>query len=149
MPDSPLHGAGPGLTPASRLKLSGAGHEEDLNAAIERAGTSAGSLCENMSLRDCRPSALSEMTKGKPKLLGGASRKDVTAYAFGAHFVELRIHSRTREMRVQRVVSAFAAGTIVNAMTAHSQFMGGAIWGLSSALLEETEIDGEVRALRQ
>jgi xanthine dehydrogenase YagR molybdenum-binding subunit len=40
-------------------------------------------------------------------------------------------------------VSAFAAGTIINAMTAHSQFMGGTIWGLSSALHEETEIDAK------
>jgi xanthine dehydrogenase YagR molybdenum-binding subunit len=39
------------------------------------------------------------------------------------------------------VVSAFAAGTIVNPLTAHSQFMGGAIWGVSSALHEKTEID--------
>src|SRR5271156_1125649 len=74
-------------------------------------------------------------------MLSGASRKDVTAYAFGAHFVELRVHSRTREVRVKRTTSAFAAGTIVNPVTAHSQFMGGAIWGLSSALHEETEID--------
>jgi xanthine dehydrogenase YagR molybdenum-binding subunit len=39
------------------------------------------------------------------------------------------------------VVSAFAAGTIINPKTAHSQFMSGAIWGLSSALLEQTELD--------
>lgn len=83
------------------------------------------------------------MTKGQPKMLGGSSRKDVTAYAFGAHFVELSVHSRTREVRVRRTVSAFAAGTIINAMTAHSQFMGGTIWGLSSALHEETEIDAK------
>jgi xanthine dehydrogenase YagR molybdenum-binding subunit len=81
------------------------------------------------------------MSKGKPVMLGGAARKDVTAYAFGAHFVELRIHRHTCEVRVQRTVSAFAAGTIINAMTARSQFMGGMIWGLSAALHEETEID--------
>jgi xanthine dehydrogenase YagR molybdenum-binding subunit len=51
------------------------------------------------------------------------------------------VHSRTREIRVARVVSAFAAGTIVNPTAAHSQFMGGAIWGLSSALFEATELD--------
>jgi xanthine dehydrogenase YagR molybdenum-binding subunit len=42
---------------------------------------------------------------------------------------------------VAKVVSAFAAGTIINPVTARSQFMGGAIWGLSSALLEETQMD--------
>lgn len=71
----------------------------------------------------------------------GNNRKDVTAHSFGAHFVEVRIHERTKELRTPRVVSAFAAGTIVNPLAARSQFMGGAIWGLSSALHEETEID--------
>jgi xanthine dehydrogenase YagR molybdenum-binding subunit len=74
-------------------------------------------------------------------MLRGFGRKDVTAFAFGAHFVEVRVHRLTREIRVPRVVSAFASGTIVNAKTAYSQFMGGAIWGLSSALLEATEMD--------
>ena len=39
------------------------------------------------------------------------------------------------------MVGAFAAGTIVNPLTAHSQFMGGMIWGIGAALLERTEID--------
>jgi xanthine dehydrogenase YagR molybdenum-binding subunit len=71
----------------------------------------------------------------------GSNRKDVAAYAFGAHFVEVRVHARTREIRTPRVVSAFASGTILNAKTAHSQYLGGTIWGLSSALHEATEID--------
>jgi xanthine dehydrogenase YagR molybdenum-binding subunit len=74
-------------------------------------------------------------------MLSGEGRKDVTAFAFGAHFVEVRVHRRTREIRVPRVVSAFAAGTIVNPKTAYSQLMGGAIWGLSAALFEETQMD--------
>jgi xanthine dehydrogenase YagR molybdenum-binding subunit len=71
----------------------------------------------------------------------GTGRKDVTAYAFGAHLVEVRVHDRTREIRTPRVVSAFAAGTIINPLTAYSQYMGGAVWGISSALHEATEID--------
>ena len=62
-------------------------------------------------------------------------------YAFGAEFVEVRVHRLTREIRVPRAVGAFAAGRIVNPRTAHSQLMGGMIWGISSALHEETEID--------
>ena len=89
------------------------------------------------------PTAVADMSKGKPVMLSGSGRKDVAAYAFGAHFVEVRVHARTREIRVGRVVSAFAAGTIVNPMAAHSQFMGGTIWGLSSALHEATEIDAD------
>ena len=47
----------------------------------------------------------------------------------------------TREVRVPRLVGAFAAGRIVNPKTAISQLMGGQIWGLGSALHEATEID--------
>lgn len=61
--------------------------------------------------------------------------------AFGAEFVDVRINRWTREIRVPRLPGAFAAGHIMNPRTAHSQLMGGLIWGMSSALLEATEID--------
>jgi len=47
----------------------------------------------------------------------------------------------TREIRIPRVVGAYAAGRIVNPKTAKSQLMGGQIWGISAALHEATEID--------
>jgi xanthine dehydrogenase YagR molybdenum-binding subunit len=121
-------------------KLKGASHEEALTVAIDRAGHRLEAYAEHVP-DGLPPNSMAAMTQGKPAMLSGASRKDVTAYAFGAHFVEVGVHRRTREVRVRRVVSAFAAGTIINSMTAHSQFMGGAIWGLSSALHEETEMD--------
>jgi xanthine dehydrogenase YagR molybdenum-binding subunit len=62
-------------------------------------------------------------------------------YALGAEFVEVRVHARTREIRVPRMVGAFAAGRLMNTRTARSQYLGGMIWGLSSALHEATEID--------
>ena len=68
-------------------------------------------------------------------------KRDKVMYAFGAEFVEVRIHSRTHEIRVPRLVGAFAAGHIMNPRTARSQLMGGLIWGMSSALLESTELD--------
>ena len=42
---------------------------------------------------------------------------------------------------VSRMVGAFAAGPIMNPITARSQLMGGVIRGISSALPEATEID--------
>src|ERR1700752_5409374 len=59
----------------------------------------------------------------------------------GAELVEVRVHALTREIRVPRMVGAFAAGRFMNTRTVHSQLMGGMIWGLSSALHEATEID--------
>src|SRR5260370_30499174 len=62
-------------------------------------------------------------------------------YGVGAEFVEVRVHGLTREIRVPRIVGAFAAGRLMNTRTAHSQLMGGMIWGIGSALHEATEID--------
>lgn len=84
--------------------------------------------------------AVEALYAGKSTLIGGARGKKLM-YAFGAEFVEVRINKRTREIRVPRMVGAFAAGRIMNTRTARSQLMGGMIWGMSSALLEETQVD--------
>jgi xanthine dehydrogenase YagR molybdenum-binding subunit len=88
-----------------------------------------------------KPEAMAGLYKGKQTLAGGANLKDRIQFAFGAEFVEVRVHRMTREIRVPRVVGVFAAGKIVNPRTAESQLSGGLIWGLSSALHEATEID--------
>jgi xanthine dehydrogenase YagR molybdenum-binding subunit len=87
-----------------------------------------------------KPDAISQLYAGKPTLGGGSHGKKLM-YAFGAEFVEVRVHALTREIRVPRMVGAFAAGRIMNTRTAHSQYMGGMIWGVGSALHEATEID--------
>ena len=61
--------------------------------------------------------------------------------AFGAQFAEVTVDPLTGEVRVPRVVGVFAAGRIMNKRTAHSQLMGGMIWGVGSALHEVTEVD--------
>jgi xanthine dehydrogenase YagR molybdenum-binding subunit len=80
---------------------------------------------------------------GIPFLTGG-SKGEKLMYATGAEFVEVRVHALTREIRVPRIVGAFAAGRLMNTRTAHSQYMGAMIWGISSALHEATEIDQRV-----
>ncbi len=62
-------------------------------------------------------------------------------FAFGAEFAEVRVHRWTKEIRVPRLHGAFAAGNILNRKTAHSQLMGGMIWGIGSALHEHTTTD--------
>lgn len=71
----------------------------------------------------------------------GADPPKPPMFAFGANFVEVRVHRRTREIRVPRMTGAFAGGHIVNPRTARSQYLGGMIWGVASALLEATELD--------
>jgi len=81
------------------------------------------------------------MHKGQMRMVGGPEMKDRIAYAFGAEFVEVRINRWTHEIRVPRLLGAFAAGHIMNPRTTRSQLMGGLIWGMSSALHEATELD--------
>jgi xanthine dehydrogenase YagR molybdenum-binding subunit len=58
-----------------------------------------------------------------------------------AAFAEVKVDEQLGVIRVTRIVSAVAAGRILNTKTAHSQVMGGAIWGIGMALHEETQID--------
>jgi xanthine dehydrogenase YagR molybdenum-binding subunit len=68
-------------------------------------------------------------------------RKKFATHSFGADFVEVRVDAELGEVKVTRVVAAFAAGKILNPKTARSQFIGGLVWGLGLALFEHTERD--------
>lgn len=70
-------------------------------------------------------------------------RRDVSRHAFGAQFAEARVDLDTGEVRVPRLLGVFAAGRILNPLTARSQFIGGMTMGLSMALHEESVIDRE------
>jgi xanthine dehydrogenase YagR molybdenum-binding subunit len=58
-----------------------------------------------------------------------------------AIFAEVKIDEQLGVIRVMRVVSAIAAGRILNTKTATSQILGGIVWGIGMALHEETLID--------
>ena len=108
--DSPFHGADPEtLTLADGKLRDASGRSEPFKSVVSRAGHRLEVYAENVP-QGLPADALASMSKGKATMLGGAGRKDVVAFAFGAHFVEARVHSRTREIRAPRVVSAFAAG---------------------------------------
>ena len=55
-----------------------------------------------------------------------------------AVFVEVRVDEDLDQVRVTRVVTAVAAGTIINPKTARSQILGGVVMGIGMALFEET-----------
>jgi xanthine dehydrogenase YagR molybdenum-binding subunit len=58
-----------------------------------------------------------------------------------AVFAEVKVDEQLGVIRVTRVVSAVAAGRILNTRTATSQILGGVVWGIGMALHEETLID--------
>ena len=62
-------------------------------------------------------------------------------HAHGAAFAEVKVDPDLRQIRVTRMVGAFAAGRIVNPRLVQSQILGGMIWGVSFALHEQAIID--------
>ncbi len=89
--------------------------------------------------RGSKPDALQTLRAGH---IGLTLADDALSWGFGAQFAEVHVHSETGEIRVPRLTGAFAAGRVLNPLTAESQLKGGMIWGLGSALLEETVLDG-------
>jgi xanthine dehydrogenase YagR molybdenum-binding subunit len=73
----------------------------------------------------------------------GDEAKRYAMHSFGAQFVEVRVDADLGEIRVARCVGAFDAGRVMNAKTAHSQLIGGIVFGLGMALFEEAHVDGE------
>ena len=62
-------------------------------------------------------------------------------HSFGAHFCEVKVDPELGTVRVTRWVSVHAAGRILNAKTARSQIIGGSIFGIGCALMENTVRD--------
>jgi xanthine dehydrogenase YagR molybdenum-binding subunit len=62
-------------------------------------------------------------------------------FSFSAVFAEARVDLDLGLVRVNRVVGAYDAGRVINPKTARSQAIGGIIWGVGQALLEQSETD--------
>jgi xanthine dehydrogenase YagR molybdenum-binding subunit len=77
----------------------------------------------------------------------GTGAADVVAqaeyamHAHGAVFAEVKIDPDLGQVRVTRMVGAFAAGRIINPKLVRSQLLGGMIWGVSFALHEAAMVD--------
>jgi xanthine dehydrogenase YagR molybdenum-binding subunit len=62
-------------------------------------------------------------------------------FSFAAVFAEVRVDPDLGLVRLNRFVGAYDAGRIINPKTARSQAIGGMIWGVGQALLEQSETD--------
>ncbi len=73
-----------------------------------------------------------------------ANFKEIKSYSCNTHsavFAEVKVDEEIGVIRVTRVVSAVAAGRILNTKTAHSQIMGAVVGGIGMALHEEALVD--------
>ncbi|MBT9385061.1 xanthine dehydrogenase family protein molybdopterin-binding subunit [Pseudooceanicola sp. CBS1P-1] len=85
---------------------------------------------------------------GGQSLTGGGSAarppEDAQRHAMSSHgavFAEVKVDPELCQVRVTRLVGAFAAGRIINPRLADSQLYGGMIWGIGMALHEEAHHD--------
>jgi xanthine dehydrogenase YagR molybdenum-binding subunit len=160
MPESPVSGGsttvasvGPAVQAAGhalRLKLVGIALADQASplfgSALEQIGFENGELYlldapsrrESMAAIVARHGAPVEVTaKAEP----GDEKKKYSMHAFGAVFVEVTVDEDLGEIRVPRVVGVYGVGKLMNEKTGYSQLMGGIVWGIGLALLEETVID--------
>jgi xanthine dehydrogenase YagR molybdenum-binding subunit len=69
------------------------------------------------------------------------AQAEYAMHAHGAVFAEVKVDPDLGQVRVTRMVGAFAAGRIINPKLVRSQLFGGMIWGLSFALHEVAMVD--------
>jgi xanthine dehydrogenase YagR molybdenum-binding subunit len=62
-------------------------------------------------------------------------------HSFGAQFVEVRVDEALGRVRVSRALGVFDCGKILNPKTARSQMLGGIVFGIGMALMEEGTFD--------
>jgi xanthine dehydrogenase YagR molybdenum-binding subunit len=123
MPNSPLAGAKPGDVKLVDGRIVS---KEDTSRAV--------SIADAM-----RQGAVDRIERE-----ASAEFKEDNKHARNAHsavFAEVKIDEQLGVIRVIRVVSAVAAGRILNTKTASSQIMGSVVWGIGMALHEETLVD--------
>jgi xanthine dehydrogenase YagR molybdenum-binding subunit len=70
-----------------------------------------------------------------------ALQANYAAHAHGAVFAEVKVDPDLGQVRVSRLVGAFAAGRVINPRMVESQYRGGMIWGVSFALHEQAIMD--------
>jgi xanthine dehydrogenase YagR molybdenum-binding subunit len=126
-PRSPLHGAAAFDVQVERGRLSAGGASDSYADVVARSG---GKPVEARA--DAQPDE---------------QRKNYSLHSFGAQFAEVHVDPQLGRVRVARLVAAFAAGRILNARLARSQFMGGMVWGIGMALHEHAVYDEKLGRL--
>jgi xanthine dehydrogenase YagR molybdenum-binding subunit len=123
--NSPLFGAGNAGVYANKGRL------------IRRDDESRSESFTDILARAGRAS-ISASGKGAPD---PAARESYAMHAHGAVFAEVSVDPDLGQIRVTRLVGAFAAGRVVNPRLVTSQYYGGMIWGVSFALHENAVVD--------
>jgi len=74
----------------------------------------------------------------------GPEAKQYSMHSFGSVFAEVHVDPERGELQVERIVARYAIGKLMNAKTGRSQLLGGVVWGIGMALLENPVLDPHV-----
>ncbi len=123
VPNSPLANAAPGevvLVQGKLVSMRDAGRAVSISDAMRRGG-------------------VDRIEQQKSTTFADDGRHAHNTHS--AVFTEVKVDDELGVIRVTRVVSAIAAGRILNLKTGRCQILGGVVWGIGMALHEETAID--------
>jgi xanthine dehydrogenase YagR molybdenum-binding subunit len=85
--------------------------------------------------------ALAEIEASGTGTADAAAQAEYAMHAHGAVFAEVKVDPDLGQIRVTRMLGAFAAGRIINPKLVRSQLLGGMVWGVSFALHEKAVVD--------
>ena len=106
------------------------------DAIFENGRISAGNRSVSLA-ETAGPTGLS----AEDKIEFGSLSKRYAQATFGTHFCEVGVDVDTCEVRIRRQAGAFAAGRILNPLSARSQVIGAMTMGAGAALMEGLEVD--------
>jgi xanthine dehydrogenase YagR molybdenum-binding subunit len=81
--------------------------------------------------------------EARASVVPSEERKRFALHAFGAQLAEVEV-DELGQVRVTRMVGAFAFGRPLNAQLARSQLLGGMVWGIGMALHERSVYDAQL-----
>jgi xanthine dehydrogenase YagR molybdenum-binding subunit len=109
--------------------------------ALKRTGGLADALTLEQAMLVLGPSGRPrEPMESRASIDPGEERKRFALHSFGAQLAEVEV-DELGNVRVTRMVGAFAFGRVLNARLARSQLMGGMVWGIGMALHEHAAYD--------
>lgn len=123
-PASPVHGATPDEVTVENgwvISMKDAARRDPAGAILARAG--------------------GQPIEAQASVKPGDEKQKFSFHSFGAVFAEVHVDADLGTIRVARITSVYGVGRLLNAKTAHSQLMGGIVWGIGAALEEKTELD--------
>ena len=111
----------------------------DLKVVAADGGLRSGGVWQSYAeaLRSCGVAKI----VGEASVGPGEELKKYSFHSFGAQFAQVRVDPDLGTVRVERMVSVFDIGRVINPKTARSQVMGGIIQGIGMALMEHTVYD--------